>query len=72
MRPYYILRALFLATAASLLLSCDKGNEDFIVGVSQCSEDSWRQKLKEELEMATYFNDGVTLRFVSFNDDCVL
>ena len=72
MRPYSILRALFLATAASLLLSCDKGNEDFIVGVSQCSEDSWRQKLKEELEMATYFNDGVTLRFVSSNDDSEL
>ena len=72
MRPYSIFRALFLATAASLLLSCDKGNEDFIVGVSQCSEDSWRQKLKEELEMATYFNDGVTLRFVSSNDDSEL
>lgn len=63
------LRMLPVAAIAMVLLSCGNRSDDYIIGVSQCSEDSWRQKLKEELEMATYFNEGVTLRFVSANDD---
>lgn len=63
------LRMLPVAAIVMVLLSCGNGGDDYIIGVSQCSEDSWRQKLKEELEMATYFNEGVTLRFVSANDD---
>lgn len=59
---------LFLLTTLSLL-SCNQKKESFVIGVSQCSEDSWRQKLKEELELATYFNEGVSLRFASANDD---
>lgn len=59
-----------LITACSLLLlSCTGKSEKYIIGVSQCSEDSWRQKLNKELEMATYFNEGVSLRFASAHDD---
>lgn len=64
---------LLLFTAVTYpLTSCSNRNGTYIIGISQCSEDSWRQKLKEELEMATYFNEGVTLRFVSANDDSEL
>ena len=62
-----------LATATILsVLSCSGTVDNYVIGVSQCSEDSWRQKLKEELEMATYFNDDVTLRFTSACDDSQL
>ena len=74
-----ILRLFGCAAAAASLLSCGNGSDaifgrkdNYVIGISQCSEDSWRQKLKEELEMATYFNEGVTLRFVSANDDSEL
>lgn len=63
---------LLLAASATLLLSCVDERNDYVIGVSQCSEDSWRQKLKDELEMATFFNEGVTLRFASANDDSEL
>lgn len=52
---------LFGCAAAASLLSCGNGSDcifgskdNYVIGISQCSEDSWRQKLKEELEMATY------------------
>ena len=58
---------LFLLTTLNLI-SCNQKKETYVIGVSQCSEDSWRQKLKEELEIATYFNNGVSLRFASANE----
>ena len=64
-------RLLLTATILSVL-SCTERGDNFVIGVSQCSEDSWRKKLKEELEMATYFNEGVTLLFASANDDSQL
>lgn len=67
-----LFRILFCSLLPVIILSCTNGKENYVIGISQCSEDSWRQKLKEELEMATYFNEGVTLRFVSANDDSEL
>ena len=56
----------------SLLISCSREKENIVIGVSQCSEDSWRQKLKQELIMTTYVNPGVELIFTSANDDSEL
>ena len=67
-----LFRIFFCSLLPAIILSCTNGKENYVIGISQCSEDSWRQKLKEELEMATYFNEGVTLRFVSANDDSEL
>lgn len=49
--------------------ACTDNEHKYVIGVSQCSEDSWRSKLHDELDMATYFNEGVTLRYASSNDD---
>lgn len=65
-------RLLMTATTILSVLSCAGRADEYLIGISQCSEDSWRQKLKDELEMATYFNDGVTLLFASANDDSQL
>lgn len=55
--------------AIFLVSSCGEKAPKYIIGVSQCSEDSWRAKLQDELIMATYFNEGVELRFTSAHDD---
>ena len=62
---------LVLTAAVSLCLaSCagEKGHKRFVVGVSQCSEDTWRDKLNEELRIAATYYD-VDLQIKSANDD---
>ncbi|MBP9998882.1 MAG: substrate-binding domain-containing protein [Bacteroidales bacterium] len=66
------MRRLYLILAILALASCGKQGEHFVIGVSQCSEDAWRGKLKSELEMANFFHDGIELRFVSAHDDSQL
>lgn len=51
------------------LLSCGKRSPEFVIGVSQCSEDVWRKKLNDELLIAAYANDNVVLKFFSANDN---
>lgn len=63
--------ALVLTAAVSLCLaSCagEKAHKRFVVGVSQCSEDTWRDKLNEELRIAATYYD-VDLQIKSASDD---
>ena len=60
---------LFLIFFLSLILSCSNSKKTYVIGVSQCSEDSWREKLNGELRDATYLYDNIMLRVVSANDD---
>ena len=55
-----------------LLGSCSKQPKKFVIGVSQCSEDIWRDKLNDELKMGEYLNDSLIVKLVSSNDDNVL
>ena len=49
--------------------SCSKSKPKYLIGVSQCSEDIWRNKLNDELRMGTYSYDGTELLFASADDD---
>lgn len=63
--------ALVLTAAVSLCLALcagEKAHKRFVVGVSQCSEDTWRDKLNEELRIAATYYD-VDLQIKSANDD---
>lgn len=60
--------AVLLALVA-LFSSCGGEQRKYVIGVSQCSDDSWRTKLQQELELSTYFNDEVQLALCSANDD---
>ena len=65
MRQYF-----YLALLALLLTACTADNgKKYVIGVSQCSEDIWRDKLNSELVMSTYQHDNVVLKFASANDD---
>ena len=47
----------------------DNNTKKYVIGVSQCSEDIWRDKLNNELVMSTYQHDNVKLKFASANDN---
>lgn len=50
------------------LLACTRQPTSYRIGVSQCSEDIWRDKLNSELRMAAYAHEGVDLLFASADD----
>lgn len=60
----YILFLTLLFSACS-----DNNTKKYVIGVSQCSEDIWRDKLNDELVMSTYQHDNVSLKFASANDN---
>ncbi len=51
-----------------LFLACSVKKPHYVIGVSQCSEDIWRDKLNDELKMGTYVYNNVELRFASADD----
>ncbi|MBS7282792.1 MAG: AraC family transcriptional regulator, partial [Prevotella sp.] len=55
-----------------LLTGCHQQPKKFVIGVSQCSEDIWRDKLNDELKMGEYLNDSIIVKLASSNDDNVL
>lgn len=64
-----LLMGLIVAFGVLLVVSCTNSPRRYTIGVSQCSEDSWRTKLMSELEQSTYFNEGVDLVMRSANDN---
>ncbi|MDO4933980.1 MAG: substrate-binding domain-containing protein, partial [Prevotella sp.] len=55
-------------TMCLIVSSCGSPRR-YTIGVAQCSEDSWRAKLNEELRTATYLYDNVDIRVVSADDN---
>ena len=52
-----------------VLAGCNRNTKKYVVGVSQCSEDIWRNKLNDELLMETYQHKDVELLFASAKDN---
>ena len=55
-----------------LLTGCAQQPRKYVIGVSQCSEDIWRDKLNNELKMGEYLNDSLIVKLASSNDNNVL
>ena len=51
-----------------LLASCSQEEKKYQIGVSQCSDDIWRDKQNSELQIGAYFHDNVELRFAAAYD----
>ena len=66
---------LMLAVMATMVFmplatSCSHDKPQYVIGVSQCSEDIWRDKQNAELRLGAYFHDNVELRFaVAYDSD---
>ena len=61
-------RIFYLFVLATLLVSCSGDKVKYRIGVSQCSDDIWRDKQNAELRMGAYFHDGVELKFAAAYD----
>jgi ABC-type sugar transport system substrate-binding protein len=61
------LLAIFLLLC--LFTACSGGGKTYHIGVSQCSDDAWRQKMNTEMAREAAFHDGVELEFRSAGDD---
>lgn len=63
---------LLLLMLTLMLTCCGSEKKRYVVGVSQCSEDVWREKLNEELRIAALYYNDVDLRISSANDNVQL
>lgn len=68
-RKSSLLVCLSIVCLSTCFLACTSGKKTYVIGVSQCSEDSWRMKLNDELRDATYLHDNVELHVVSADDN---
>lgn len=68
-RKSNLLVCLSLVCLSTCFLACTSGKKTYVIGVSQCSEDSWRMKLNDELRDATYLHDNVELHVFSADDN---
>ncbi len=61
-------RFFYLFLLATVLVSCSGGKVKYRIGISQCSDDIWRDKQNAELRMGAYFHDNVELKFAAAYD----
>ncbi|MFC2493667.1 MAG: substrate-binding domain-containing protein [Prevotella sp.] len=69
MNPKLTTFALPLLALLALLLSACSTKKSYFIGVSQCSEDSWRTKMNSEIRRESYLYDNVRVEFASGKDD---
>lgn len=52
----------------AIICGCSGGRARYVIGVSQCSEDIWREKQNAELLVGAYCHEDVELRFAAAYD----
>ncbi len=57
-----------LVLVLAAFTSCSQGTKKYRIGVSQCSDDIWRNKQNSELNIGAYFHDNIELRFAAAYD----
>jgi signal transduction histidine kinase/DNA-binding response OmpR family regulator len=62
-------RILFLILSITLLWSCSQTEDKFLIGVSQCSQDEWRNKQNEEMLRQAAVERNMELEIRSVKDD---
>ncbi|MBR4388202.1 MAG: substrate-binding domain-containing protein [Prevotella sp.] len=68
-KPLKTVQKLLLATFAIItIVSCSTNEKQYRIGVSQCSDDIWRDKQNAELRMGAYFHENVELKFAAAYD----
>ena len=63
-----LLKSFLLLIALLAVAGCSQRQPRYVIGVSQCSEDIWREKQNAELRMGAYFHDNIELRFAAAYD----
>lgn len=69
----HIAKGICINTSLFILLffisSCSKTKQDFIIGVSQCSDDEWRNRMNEEIEREALFYPGLNVEIKTVEDN---
>ena len=63
------IKRLILFGLCAIIVACSEKKPNYIIGVSQCSEDIWRDWQNAELRMEANFHEGVELRFAAAHDN---
>lgn len=62
--------AVMLASVAAMsLVCCSEKTHKYKIGISQCSDDKWRQKQNSEFRFMSYINDSVEVDIKSAKDN---
>ncbi len=64
-----IITIVSLVTMGLAVCSCSDDKKTYTVGVSQCSDDEWRDKLNSEIRMMDYINDSINVVIKKSNND---
>ena len=59
------------SVAAMSLVCCSEKTHKYRIGISQCSDDKWRQKQNSEFRFMSYINDSVEVDIKSAKDNNV-
>ena len=59
----------YLFFALPLLTACSRGEDPYVIGVSQCSVDAWREAANNEIMQEASFYGDVTVNIRSVHDD---
>ncbi|WP_316936662.1 hybrid sensor histidine kinase/response regulator transcription factor [Bacteroides salyersiae] len=51
------------------ITGCKEDTPHYVIGMSQCSDDSWRHKMNDEILREAMFYDGVSVEIRSAHDD---
>lgn len=62
-------RFLLLFFLVGLLVACDRRKPEYIIGVSQCSNDEWRVQMNKEILREALFYPGVEVEIRQAQDD---
>ena len=65
-------KCLFIAVLPLIYLACTNHRPKYVIGVSQCSEDIWRNKLNDELMLMFRLENRVLKPTEEVRVDCVL
>ncbi len=63
----YIISLLLLLLVC--MTGCKKDAPRYVIGMSQCSDDSWRHKMNDEIVREAMFYEGVSVEIRSAHDD---
>lgn len=70
MRHTNLFPALLLYLFCCLLMSaCNEEKQQYVIGVSQCSDDEWRTQMNKEIRREALFYPGVEIDIRSAGDD---
>ena len=64
----FLILTLLISHFSFLMSSCQQEDNHYVIGISQCSADIWREKQNAELRMGAYLQDNVELRFAAAYD----